>query len=156
MNVYEFLEELSIHFPIKEDNKKQVFIRYADIIKIEIHKLKKAYDYEKLLNAILREYTFKTFPPIALILRHISAGVIDSLPAKEGETVVMITPDNRIYDFIVTGYGSNILNIKNYLKEKYTDVIIYQFPKGTTILNNRALVPNPDNTFTTQILEYKG
>lgn len=156
MNVYEFLEELNTHFPIKEDNKKQVFIRYADIIKIEIHKLKKAYDYEKLLNSILREYTFKTFPPIALILRHIPVGVINSLPVKEGETIVMITPDNRIYDFIITGYGSSILNMKKYLKEKYTDIMIYQFPKGTTILNNRALVPNPDNTFTTQILEYKG
>lgn len=158
MNVYEFCNELCIYFKLEEGNKKHILDRYAEMILQEVYQLKHKYDYEKLLKAILNEYTFKTFPPFALIKKLISTGIVyeSSIVANDGEVIVMITPDNRIYDFVVTGYGSNLVETQERLKQQYKRIQIRKFPKGTTILKDRALIPvMKDNVTTIEVQPIK-
>lgn len=171
MNVYDFLNELNIHFPMKDENKKHIFNKYADLILNKVYEFEAQYNYEKLLDKILCSYTFKTFPPISFIIDLLPSGIaVESLTVQhEGEVVVIVAPDNRIYDFVIKGYGENILDFKKSLLERhkvqisdnefqYRPLNIYKFPKGSTVFKDRVLIPNNDpnnkQLFTTQHLKY--
>lgn len=116
VKIGEFLKELSLFFPLEqrdEEKTKKILNSYAEIVMEETEKTKKKYDFRKLLRHIQKNYKYKTFPSVMVLLDYLPYGeVIEaSFSGREGEVIKRVI-NGWEYEFtIVPNHWKNVLSI---------------------------------------------
>lgn len=134
MDRLEFLESIFSLFGKKDEQ----MIRAYDVALT----VNKTIDWDKLYKIIIKDYT--KLPAPSEILTKLEFCLIRVSPKDYGKIVVFITENNKIFDFVCTGYGNDFSKSLECLKEKYGKVLIKVFPPHTVILKNEALIPHND------------
>lgn len=111
----------------------------------------KTVDWYKLYKIIIKDYT--RLPSPSDILAKLEFCLIRINTEDYGKIVVFITENNKIFNFVCTGYGNEFSRNLERLKEQYGKVLVKIFPPNTTILKNEALIPDYDG-FTVEILSF--
>ena len=145
MTIFEFLQELECFFPLNEAEemvKKRISF-YADILKSEMAKTGKSYDYRKITQWFLKNYKYKTFPSLANIIDALPNGEVQ--PYKEckdeGSLLVVTLASGYTYEFTVSGIGKSINDLKSDIKRKFGDCTYKFYPKGTVIIGGKVFMP---------------
>jgi hypothetical protein len=94
MKIFDFLRELEVFYPMNESEEKieKRISAYAEIIQSETLKTGKRYDFKRVLNSILRNYRYKTFPSLSDILDYLPNGVVieEQYSGREGEVITRV------------------------------------------------------------------
>ncbi len=157
-----FIKRLSEFYPLSSEqfeNTESILQEYYITINNEIEKTQQEYDFDKLMEIVKKKYSYKTIPTIPIILAALPLAVKQTnmpLPTDVGKKIVVILTKidketgkkTKTYqEFIVCAFESANLNMKEkfkYLREKYDDVVVRIFPKGTVIMGRDGKVFNPE------------
>lgn len=147
MQIWEFLRELAIFFPLSgsEERQNKIFDSYAENL-VDITTCDKKYDYDwkKVLQIIQRTYTYQRFPSLADIINCLPEARIYK-PYQEseydGRLVVITLPNGYKYSFTTHGTGKPIHQIQESLKDKYGTIKTEIFPKGSVLIGNTVIKP---------------
>ena len=114
MDVYEFLEKLNGFFPSpdKEDMFKIRVSKYAELLGQTEEDKNKKFDYDKMLNLIIQNYSYKAFPNYTEIVKHCAYLPIENKePEKEWEfkNYLVTTEGGHQYQFVLVpdSYGAS-------------------------------------------------
>lgn len=145
MTIFEFLQELESFFPLNEPEemvKKRISF-YADILKSEMAKNNKDYNYRKITQWFLKNYKYKTFPSLANIIEALPNGEVEKyVPSSdEGSLLVVTLASGFTYEFTVSGIGKSINDLKADIKRKFGDCTYKFYPKGTVIIGGKVFMP---------------
>ena len=146
MKIWEFLEELAFFYPpnIKDEDKKRLYSSYVENLEGIVISNKCEYDWKKVLQAIQRTYTFSKFPPLAEIIK-VLPECVKVKPYQESEDegalVVITMPNGVMYDFTITGFGKPLSQIKSEIVEKYGNVQVKTYPKGSVLIGKQVILP---------------
>ncbi|MCM1003608.1 MAG: hypothetical protein NC408_04630 [Candidatus Gastranaerophilales bacterium] len=145
MRIFDFLKQLDEFFPLSEneDKKNNRFSMYADIIEGEIQKTGKEYDFKKIIQYLVRNYKYKTFPPMPEILDALPFGEIYrySKCANEGSLLVVTLPTGYQYEFTVSSIGKPLKQLEDDIKRKFGECTYQLYPKGTVIIGGKVYLP---------------
>lgn len=134
MTIREFLWELANFFPISQ-NAEKVMDKYTDILVEFFDENPYRYDLQKLLDYLLVNSKYKTFPTIQTILEATQHAVICSkIPVNKyyGWKVRIYFNNGKYSDFIICRFGINFNEIKERCKlsDKVKKAVMYP-PKVT-------------------------
>lgn len=136
MDKMAFLHKLFALYP-PEDKTEERMRYYAEILTSN-----KKYDYEKLMRIVGREWKNKYLPSTAwLVEKREQCKPENSIPANEGELVVMRLPNGRIYSFTVTGFGRTLNDIRSKCSSIYGGCKVEIYPKGSVLVGTTVIEP---------------
>ena len=144
MNVREFLHELAIHFPLKTNTEKTLG-KYADLIlKLIYSKPEHEFDFEKTLDYLLLNSTFRTFPVLpdiinALELNSRMKGKTSS--EYDGYQIRVYFKSGRFTDFTICGFGLSFSQIKEKCQNSDNVVRAVMYPPDVTLMASGKIVP---------------
>lgn len=149
MKIFDFLKQLNEFFPINESENKMNnrFKLYGEIIQGEIQKKGKDYDFKKVIQHLVKNYKYKTFPSMPEILDALPYG--EKLPTynpsvNEGCLLVVTLPSGYTYEFTVSSIGKPIKQLEEDIKRKFGDCTYKLYPKGTVIIQGKVFYPEEE------------
>lgn len=135
----EFLTELFLHYPPSEGKVvKNELEYYRSALKSE-----KKYNYDKLLQIVAREHSYKT-PPLTSWLLDKRNTLCEIRYNPNDQHVILITFENNVYvQATVASCGLPIFAAKETMKGLYGEIKKVQyFPAGTAIIGQKAHYPS--------------
>lgn len=145
MKLFEFLRDLESFYPLNESEEKvnKRLSSYVDILEGEILKSGKSYDYAKILKHIQMNYRYKQFPSLPDILDFMNVGEIRETTTCEddGCLVVITMPNGVMYPFEIASFGKPIDEVKKQIVEKYGNVQVKTYPKGSVLIGKQVILP---------------
>lgn len=125
MTLTDFLEELASYYPMqgKEESNAKKIVKWRDLLLTEMRKTKKTYDFEKLLNYILKDYKYKYFPNISDLLEYLPYGIKQDYSRKipnGGKVRVFLAPSKRNPQGLYVDYEPYYCNLTlDEVREKF-------------------------------------
>lgn len=138
----EFLYELSQTYPMRGGNPDVVLEDTRTYLVGYLYN--KDIDFVQAKKLIFDNYESKTFPTPKVILGYLNQCEIKKYEhcADEGGLVVMTLPNGAMYSFIISGFGRSIESIKKKVIDKYGNVDIQIYPKGSILIGKTVVLNN--------------
>ena len=148
MEIQEFLSELELHFPMncKSGDKEKLLKSYVTHLTDYLKGREDKYDLQKVLTYLLHNYKYSKLPALAEILEAMPHGLEDAAEGykpcpDEGKVVIATLPNGYKYDFVISGCGTPIEQVKASLKRRFGECKVDIYPEGTCLIGNQVVTP---------------
>lgn len=140
--ISEFLFDISQIYPISRGlNAEKVLEDTRTYLVGKIYN--KTIDYKKAKTLMFDNKELKVFPKPSVIYDYLAQCEIKNYAncEDEGALVVITMPNGVMYDFTVTGFGKPLSQIKSEIVEKYGNVQVKTYPKGSVLIGKQVILP---------------